>query len=179
MSVSVPDDLYDRIIDALPYGEVRDELIALTNRSNVEQTINITVPERMAAHFASAFSIGAATAKMCSGHPESVKALRDASKAAEAMIPAAFDVFLHRTDVEKVMDALVFGNGQIVVVEKWRTGDLVLKREGKRDWSPMLSSRDDLSVAEAERIAEELNAFAERCRQEPAEATAGIESPEY
>lgn len=167
MPVSVPDDLYARLIEALPYGDERDALMALTQRPNAEASVTITVPERLAAHFAHSLSLGAATAMMCSAHPESVRALRDASDQVKALIPAVFSAFLHESDAEKAMDMLVFGGGVARADGRWNTAKVIIARPGKKDWAPLMNGIRDLPKEEAERIVAGLNDFAERCRVSP------------
>ncbi len=163
MSVSIPDDLYDKIVEALPHGEERDALIALTDRPNAEKTIMVAVPERFASHFTSALQLGATTAMMCGAPKVSWGALNAAAKEVEALIPAWAARFLHNSDVEKATDMLIFKNATAKAVSGWSKGEVHITAPGsERVFKPFI--KGSLSNEEAEDIANQMNAFAERCR---------------
>lgn len=172
MSVQIPTDLYERIVEALPYGEERDALIALTTLSNSakasdqveEKSVTLTIPERAASHFAYALMLGGTTAKMCGRDPQSVKALYDAGNRVKALVPSAFDDFLHQSDVEKAMDLLVYRGAVASAKSGWGSHDLLLSCEGRSDWSPMFRESKKMTKDRVDIIVAELNAFAERCK---------------
>lgn len=172
MSVQIPTDLYERIVEALSYGEERDALIALTTLSNSaqaseqvkEKSVTLTIPERAASHFAYALMLGGTTAKMCDRDPQSVKALYDAGNRVKALVPSAFDDFLHQSDVEKAMDLLVYRGAVASAKSGWGSHDLLLSCEGRSDWSPMFQNGNKVTKERVDVIVAELNAFAERCR---------------
>lgn len=163
MSVTISKSLYEKILEALPYGEERDELIALTTANNAERSINLTINERTAAHFAHSLRVGAVTAKMCDAHPESVKTLRQAADAAESLIPEFFSAFLHSSDVEKMIDMMVYQNGKAVAKGRWGTAEIFIERPGKRSWQPSMKNFRDLPVEDANALVEQMNDFASRC----------------
>lgn len=164
MSVQIPTDLYNRIVEALPYGEERDDLIALTTVSNSERSVTLRVPESLSAHFAYALQLGGTTARMCGGHPDTVQALYDAGDEIHALMPEGLSIFLHHSDKEKILDLLVHGDAVAKVKKDWRSHEVVFVRDGRPERSFMTKGREEVSADRAQQIADELNAFAERCR---------------
>lgn len=139
--MEITTELANRLIDTLPYGEERDELMSLLpsrNNDDREKTVTIIVKESEASHFAHAFRIGSTSAMMCGNHKKVVASLREASEKAEAIVPAVFSEFLHQSDVEKICDMFRYEIVDIEQVDSWSYSEIVFRREGKSDFKPFL-----------------------------------------
>ena len=139
--MEITTELANRLIDTLPYGEERDELMSLLpsrNNEDREKTVTIIVKESEASHFAHAFRIGSTSAMMCGNHKKVVASLREASEKAEAIVPAVFSEFLHQSDVEKICDMFRYETVDIEQVDSWSYSEIVFRREGKNDFKPFL-----------------------------------------
>lgn len=142
--MEITTELANRLIDTLPYGEERDELMSLLpsrNNEDREKTVTIIVKESEASHFAHAFRIGSTSAMMCGNHKKVVASLREASEKAEAIVPAVFSEFLHQSDVEKICDMFRYETVDIEQVDSWSSSEIMFRREGKRDFQPFLKDR--------------------------------------
>lgn len=141
--MEITPELANRIINALPYGEERDELMAMLpdrNDQDKERTVTITVRESEASHYAHALRIGSTTAMMCRNHEEVIPSLRRASEQVEEIVPAVFENFLHQSDVEKVCEMFRHETVTIEQVDSWTCSEIVFRREGKNDFKPFLKS---------------------------------------
>ena len=139
--MEITTELANRLIDTLPYGEERDELMSLLpsrNNEDREKTVTIIVKESEASHFAHAFRIGSTSAMMCGNHKKVVASLREASEKAETIVPTVFSEFLHQSDVEKICEMFRYETVDIDQVNSWGSSEIVFRRDGKNDFKPFL-----------------------------------------
>lgn len=159
----IPDELAQRILLALDGDHLADELRRALTPSNGEAVMHVAVPERFAPHFASALSVGAASAMMCSRSQESVDTLRSAASSIRQMTPQCMKYFLHRSDAEKIMDMIVQPGVTIEAVRSaygWRRHEVIIRAANGAEIRPM--PQEDLDEATAKMIVDELRAIAER-----------------
>lgn len=119
-------DLYTALLERLKGDDLGDRLVTEARPdaggSNARGSVTLTVPLRFAAHAASAMSVGAATSMMCSEGEEVVSFQSRCAEMLRSELPAAFEIFLHRSDVGKMITLMTSGVLPVLKAASWSGG---------------------------------------------------------
>lgn len=164
----ISESLYHALMERLE-GDALADLLGAEVRAGARANAApdhaiIRVPLRLVSHVASAMSVGSVTSMMCDESVEAQRFQNQVSKDLRAMLPEAFDIFLHRSDRSEIVTLLSEGAKPVLNEDGWGPKrHRVLFRTAKGERSFMLSREGEAKMGDrafAESVIAQLEEFA-------------------